>query len=134
MESKYGNWKVVGESDDDGTYLVNPVFPNNTKQGYEVECDRTLELGKTYEGRIDAITSHATLIVEGEGVKVKDKASKYQKLANEYELLARDVKATADKYKCLDSMERSQDYLATSQKYSEKAKLEASRESLEDLV
>jgi hypothetical protein len=65
---------------------------------------------------------------------VKDKASKYQKLANEYELLARDVKATADKYKCLDSMERSQDYLATSWKYSEKAKLEASRESLEDLV
>jgi hypothetical protein len=64
MTSKYGNWEVVGESEDDGTYLVNPVFPNNAKQGYEVECDRTLELGKVYEGRVDSITSHATLTVE----------------------------------------------------------------------
>jgi hypothetical protein len=48
---------------------VNPVFPNNAKQGYEVECDRTLELGKVYEGRVDAITSHATLVVGAEGGK-----------------------------------------------------------------
>ena len=65
---------------------------------------------------------------------MKDKASKYQKLANEYELLARDVKATADKYKSPDLQKNAEEYFLTSQKWSEKAKLEACRESLEDLV
>jgi hypothetical protein len=65
---------------------------------------------------------------------MEDKAAKYQKLANEYEILARDSAAIADKYKCADSHKRSEACFSTSQYWADKAKLEASRESLEDLL